>query len=158
MILDRFENAKLYRGIHPGIDKILEKVQEYSPENFPENKLVLKEDCVFLLPNTYVTHSPENASFEAHKAFIDVMCMIEGEETIYVKNTDQLSQIKKEYDPVNDYLLGFFDEDRTDILLKEGFFCILFPQDAHAPGCNTKKTNKVKKFVGKVRIKENFEI
>ena len=152
MILDRFENAKLYKGIHPGIDRVLEEASKACPCCFPQEKVVLEEDKVFMNPNAYLTHVAEGASFEAHKKFIDVMCMIEGEETIYVKNTDELSEITKEYDEEKDYLLAKFDADHTPVLLKAGYFCILFPQDAHAPGCVAREPMPVKKFVGKVRI------
>lgn len=152
MILDRYENASIYKGIHPGIDAVLEKVVEFSAANFPKEKQILDGDCVFMNPNEYKTHAPDGASFEAHRAYIDVMCMIEGEETIYVKNVNGLSQITKEYDEEKDYLLARFDADHTPVRLKAGFFCILFPEDAHAPGCHADGEKSVKKFVGKVRV------
>ena len=152
MILDRYENASLYKGIHPGIDAILEKVLEFNADNFPEEKQIIEEGRIFMIPNNYKTHSPDGASFEAHRAFIDVMCMIEGEETIYVKNVNRLSKITKEYDEEKDYLLANFDADRTPVRLEAGFFCILFPEDAHAPGCHADGEKAVKKFVGKVHV------
>ena len=152
MILDKFENAKLYKGIHPGIDAVLAKAATITAKDFPAEKVVLDGKKLYLNPNQYETHPAEKASFEAHRAYIDVMCMIEGEETIYVKNTDQLRTIKKEYDAEGDYLLAELDADSTPVRLKEGFFCVLFPQDAHAPGCVADKAMKVKKLVGKVLI------
>lgn len=152
MILDRLENAKQYMGIHPGIDMVLKEVLNITSENFPEERKILEEDRVFLNFGNYETAPVEVAKFEAHRAFIDVMCMIEGEEIIYVKNTDQLSHITQEYDEKRECLLAKFDTDNTPVLLTAGSFCILFPQDAHAPGQAVKAPQKVKKVIGKVRI------
>ncbi len=152
MILDRFENAKFYVGIHPNIDKILEAVTSISADSFPSEKIFLDEKNAFMNPNQYETHPADNASFEAHRNYIDVMCMFEGEETIYVKNTDELSDVYMEYNPEKDALLAKFDTDNTPVLLKPGYFCILFPQDAHAPGCIAGTAQKVKKIVGKALL------
>jgi len=152
MILDTFENAKFYKGIHPGIDKVLEEVIKITPENFPKEKVILDGDNVFMNPGEYETSPVEKASFEAHRLYIDVMCMIEGEETIYVKNTDALSQITMEYNPEKECLLAKLDADNTPVRLTAGSFCILFPQDAHAPGCHAEGPCKVKKLIGKVQL------
>ncbi|MBR7165758.1 MAG: YhcH/YjgK/YiaL family protein, partial [Clostridia bacterium] len=152
MILDRLENAKFYLGIHPGIDAILKKATEITPDNFPAEKLMLDGKKIFINPGNYETHAAEGASFEAHRAYVDVMCMIEGEETIYVKNTDALSQITMEYNPEKECLLAKLDADNTPVRLTAGSFCILFPQDAHAPGCHAEGPCKVKKLIGKVQL------
>jgi YhcH/YjgK/YiaL family protein len=80
------------------------------------------------------------------------MVMVEGEETIYVKPTDRLTNITAAYDPAGDYLLAEFDQDGTPVHMTPGTFIILLPQDAHAPGCWYKESTGVKKIVGKVRI------
>lgn len=152
MILDRFENAKFYLGIHPGIDAVLKKAMEITPDTFPTEKVVLDGKKVFINPCNTETHAAEGASFEAHKFYADVMCMIEGEETIYVKNTNDLSEITTEYDDVKDRFFAKMDADSTPVRLTAGSFCVLFPQDAHAPGCHTEGPHKILKLVGKVQL------
>ena len=107
---------------------------------------------VFLLRNAYTTNDPAEAIFEAHRAYIDVMYMVEGEETIYVKPTSQLSKITKEYDPAGDALLADMDADATPVRLTAGSFIVLMPQDAHAPACWVDEAKGVKKIIGKVRV------
>lgn len=152
MIFDSLSNAKQYAGIHPGIDQILEAAKAYNAGNFPAEAVVLEADKVILNPGDYTTHPVEGASLEAHRQYIDVMCMIEGCETIYVKNTAQLSNIYKPYDAEIDALLATFDADSIPVRLSAGSFVVLFPQDAHAPGCEADGPCAVKKFIGKVRI------
>ena len=87
MILDTIQNASVYEGLHAGIDLALKAVAAYTPENYETGKVELDGDKVFLLRNAYTTNDPAAAKFEAHRAYIDVMYMVEGEETIYVKPT-----------------------------------------------------------------------
>jgi beta-galactosidase beta subunit len=46
----------------------------------------------------YKTHDKKDAIFKAHKQYIDVMYMVEGEEIIYVKQTENIKNVTKEYD------------------------------------------------------------
>lgn len=153
MIFDSLANAKQYKGLCDGIDRVLEEAKKYNAENFPSEKLCLDGDDIFLLFGNYETHNVSEAVIEAHKKYIDVMCMIEGEEIIYVKQTDSIKNITKEYDAEIDALLGDLDDDCTAIRLTTGSFVALFPQDAHSPACVVKEPTNVKKIIGKVRIK-----
>ena len=150
MILDTINNAATYAGLHAGIDLALKAVAEYTPDNYVTGRIEIDGDKVFLNRNAYATGDP--SIFEAHRDYIDVMYMVEGEETIYVKPTSQLSNITKEYDPAGDALLADFDADATPVHLTAGSFVILYPQDAHAPGCKYGESKNVKKIVGKVRL------
>ena len=89
---------------------------------------------------------------EAHRKYVDVMCMIEGEETIYVQPTALLHHITQAYDENQDALLAEMEEGCCEIRLHPGEFVILFPEDAHAPGCRINGPSHVKKIIGKVRI------
>jgi len=153
MIFDSLANAKQYKGLCEGIDRVLEEVKKYNSENFPSEKLCLDGDDIFLLFGNYETHDRKEAVIEAHRQYIDVMCMIDGEEIIYVKQTDDIQNITKPYDAEIDALLGDLDDDCSAIRLTKGNFVALFPQDAHSPACVVKEPINVKKIIGKVRIK-----
>lgn len=152
MILDKIENISCYMGVLPAITTALEKAAVYTPDNYPGGRVDLDGDNLFLLLNTYETHSAEDALFEAHQKYIDVMYMVEGEEIIYVKPTDKLSAVTQAYDPQIDALLAKLDRDATPVRLTAGSFIVLFPQDAHAPACCDKAPQTVKKIIAKVKI------
>ena len=152
MICDEMINAGTYRGLHPGIDRALEEMKKYTPDKYPEGRLSLDGDNLFLLFGSYETHAPEGALTEAHRQYIDVMYMVEGEETIYVKPVSRMQKVTKPYDPSIEALLGETDPDATPVRLEAGCFVILFPQDAHAPACYAQGPAAVKKIIGKVRI------
>ena len=152
MILDTIVNAKQYKGIHPGIDRILDAVTAYTPENYSCGRVTLDGDKLYMNLEQFETHDRARGFLEAHRNHIDVMCMVEGTENIYVKSTENLQHIKREYNPERDVLFAEVDEDVTQIRLEAGSFAILFPQDAHAPGCIADRPEVVKKIVGKVEI------
>lgn len=152
MIFDSIAYKEQYSGLNPKIDKLLEEAKKYTPENYPEGVLELDGKELYMIFANYETHDKKEAIFEAHRQYIDVMYMVEGEETIYVKPTDDIKNITKEYDCEIDALLGDLDNDATPIRLTEGSFVVLFPQDAHSPACVVDKPIRVKKIIGKVRI------
>ena len=153
MIFDSLQNAAQYKGLHTGIDQVLEAAKAYTAENYPEKtRVVLDGDNVFMNMAAYETHSTEKAVFEAHQQYADVMVMIEGTETIYVKHTDKLSHVYQEYDPKIEALLADFDNDATPVRLEAGSFVVLLPQDAHSPGCHADGPVNVKKIIGKVKL------
>ena len=152
MIFDSLANAAQYKGLNAGIDRVLTEAAAYTADNFPKERRVLDGDALFMNFANYETHAAETACFEAHRRYVDVMVMIEGEETIYVKNTAALQNITKEYDAEGDYLLAALDADRTAVRLTAGSFVVLLPQDAHAPGCDADGKAPVKKIIGKVLI------
>ena len=154
MIFDTLENAHKYRGLNPDIDAALQAAAAYSAGNFPTEPVTVNENAV-LNCAAYQTHPFCEAQAEAHRKYIDVMIMVEGEETIYVKPVDALSCITMEYDDSMDALLASADSDATAVHMKPGYFCILFPQDAHMPGCMAAgEAMSIKKFIGKIRICE----
>ena len=152
MILDQLKNAKQYEGIHAGVDKALEAMKQYTSDNYPLGKVEIDGDNVFLLLNCYETRSKEESKAEAHRKYIDVMYMVEGAETIYVKSVDSLKHITAEYTPEMEALLGDTDEDATAVRLEAGSFVVLFPQDAHSPACYADGKQTVKKIIGKVKV------
>ena len=153
MILDQMKYARVYSGLHTGIDQALEAMARYTKNNYPAGRVELDGDNLFLLLNSYQTHPAADALCEAHRQYIDVMYMVEGEELIYVKPTDLLSAVVKEYDTQTDAVLAKTDADATPVRLTEGCFVILFPQDAHTPACCIEQPQQVKKIIAKVRIK-----
>lgn len=152
MIFDSIKNAKLYAGLNPDIDRILEQMQQYTPDNYPGGRIELDGSRLYMMLNQYDTRPGAGALGEAHRKYIDVMYMIEGEEIIYVKDADALQNITMPYDPDKECLLAATDPDATPVHMTPGRFVVLFPQDAHTPNCSVGQGMNVKKIVGKVRI------
>lgn len=152
MILDTIDHASLYSSAGEGIQKVLRAVSAYSADNYPTGRVALDGDSVFLLLNQYNTQPASDKLMEAHRQYIDVMYMVDGEEMIYVKPTASLQCVSSPYDPSSDALLARLDADTTAVRLTAGSFVVLFPQDAHCPACTVDTPCTVKKIIGKVKL------
>ena len=97
MILDAIEHAFLYNSIHPSLPTFFSALQEYTPTNFPSLTRYLDGNNAFLIFKQYETKSIEDAKLEAHNEYWDIMYMVEGEETVYVKPRKNLAHITTEY-------------------------------------------------------------
>lgn len=91
--------------------------------------------------------APKNA--EAHKENLDIHYVIEGAEAIGYADIAKLRPVT-EYDSEADYLL--LRGEMQKVYLGEGDFCVVFPEDAHAPGMCAMVENKLKKAVIKIRL------
>ena len=152
MIFDRIENAKNYLGLNKGVDMLLRKMMEIDPQSYVPRREELDGKNVYAVGKCYCTKQPEDAKMEAHRKYIDVMYMLEGSETIYVKDAQKLDNITQPYDADKDVILAQPDVNATAINLEAGSFVILFPQDAHAPGCCQTAPSQVTKVIGKASV------
>ena len=100
----------------------------------------------------YQTLKPEEARFEAHRAFIDIQLVVAGRETIYWAPLERLPEVAAAYDYEKDIV--FFEEPRTSIALPltAGDYAVFFPTDAHKPRCVVTQPESVRKIVVKVAV------
>ncbi len=153
MVLDNVKNLSLYKSLIASMDKIEAFVKEY--------KASPKENGTYFLDNadgsklrasvsTYDTKSAEGSFFEAHKKYIDLQYIADGEENIGWAYLDNNLKPTDEFDAEKD--IGFFDGDCGSwITVKKDSFVILFPEDAHMPCISTTdKPESVTKIVFKI--------
>ncbi|MBE5866577.1 MAG: DUF386 family protein [Lachnospiraceae bacterium] len=76
----------------------------------------------------YTTLPEKDASWEAHKQYVDLHCILSGEEKIRILYTSQ-GKLGK-YHAETDYQ-EVEGEAMAEVVLKEGFALCLFPCDAH---------------------------
>ncbi len=152
MILDKLENAARYAAISEGIVKVIAAAKKLSADNYTPGRVEIDGDNLYLNCAEYDTHERRGALTEAHRAYLDVMVMIDGCEIVYIKRTDALGNVTKPYDAAIDALLADTDADTTAVRLEKGDFLVLFPEDAHAPACHADAPAHIKKVIGKVKI------
>ncbi len=92
--------------------------------------------------------------YEAHRKYIDIQCVVSGQEYIYVENIDCVS------DPVSDYSekkdIQFFRtaSKPKEVLADKDNFVILFPYQAHMPCMAIDgKPVHIRKVVVKIPVK-----
>ncbi|MBA6153214.1 YhcH/YjgK/YiaL family protein [Gelidibacter maritimus] len=149
MILDKIENANLYKSIHPGIKKALNYIENTNFNDLPMGKHEIEGNDLFVIFKEYATKQVDGNLLESHRKYIDVQYIVDGVEQMGVTmHTGQ--DPKKAYDAVDDYML--FDEPYDIITVNKGMFAIFFPNDIHMPDITTGDPSQVKKAVIKVKI------
>ena len=152
MIFDSFTHADRYAGLNKNVDQALEIIRDMTADSFETVPLKINGEQLFINRCAYETHDLSKAVMEAHCKYIDVMAVLEGEETVYVYPTEQLQNIYQPYEDSADALLASFEAQATPVRLTPGTFLVLFPEDAHSPGCMTESRYAVKKIIGKARF------
>jgi biofilm protein TabA len=142
MILDKIENLNNYGFDFQFIFDDLKK------ENFIKGKFNIQEPKCFGIGLEYATQEAEKALWEAHRKYLDIHIILQGEEIISVTDIKN-ARSSKEYE--DDYeLFTAFPEQR--IHLKPGYFLVLFPHEVHRTTEQIQNSIQVKKNVYKSQI------
>ena len=102
---------------------------------------------MFVNIQTYMTK--DDANYEAHRKYADIQYIISGSEKIGVTDYKTCSTVIA-YDEAND--IEFLSGTGNDVVLKEGEFVILYPEDAHKPSISINESTQVRKAVVKVLL------
>ena len=150
MIVDKVANAKLYGGLSKGLDRALEYVSDPGLRQLPEGRTPLQGDEVYVMAANYETGPSSQKRYEAHHRYIDLQFVLSGKETIYWSPVERLIE-DTPYAEQQDCVM-YEDAAGVPITLSEGYFCVLFPEDAHKPGCIWGSPARVQKAVVKILI------
>jgi YhcH/YjgK/YiaL family protein len=148
MIFDKIEYAGHYFGIYEKLTKGLHFLCAFDKNKF---KLGSKEDLgdgIFVLFQERETYPEKERKYEAHKKYIDIQYVLEGDEIITYRDIKGMP-VKIPYDSDKDIM--FFDGSApgSPLLMTPGYFAIFFPHDAHKP-LVTYQSNSVRKIVLKI--------
>jgi YhcH/YjgK/YiaL family protein len=162
MIVDQLDNvdSEFYAGLlrkHGGSFKLAERLsaglrflQEGNVTQLAPSRIELDGDKVFAMIQHYETKPKEQGTWEAHRKYIDIQYVAEGQELMGYANLGHLQA--GEYDSEKDYLL--LKGEGSYVLMKPGTFVILTPQDAHIPQIAVNQPQPVKKVVVKVAVED----
>jgi YhcH/YjgK/YiaL family protein len=150
MILDKLTNRGRYGGITPGFDRALDYLSNTDFTVLEDGKHPIDGERIYALVMTYSTEPERERSFEAHREYLDVQCILKGREIIYWAPTDELSPMG-EYSEEKD-IVFLSGDPRARLQLNSGNFAVFYPEDAHKPNCDWNGPQQVRKAVIKVRI------
>lgn len=140
----------LYAKTHRCFARALEAINDYLENEREDGKLVIDGDALYANVFTYKTKAASDSCFEAHKRYIDIQVVLEGEEIIGFESADKLS-VTKEYDAEGDYMLYGLNGAYDSVRLCRGEMAIIFPEEPHAPGMTAADgPTDVRKMVVKV--------
>ena len=148
MIFDAIENAEVYSGLGEKFKTAFEFIKSTDFKSLKDGKIEIDGDNIFAIVQKYKTKNSEDATWEAHRKYIDIQYMISGAENMGFVLADYL-EISEKYNEANDVeiLKGLGDF----VQVNEGEFVVFFPDDAHMPGIKIKESEMVHKVVIKIK-------
>lgn len=148
MIIDKAENYKTYLGISKRIDKALELMKTVSTDT-PCGKYEVMGDELYYIVSEPQMRKKEEGKFEAHKKYIDLQYMLRGGEYMVYSPLDKLKldEVRPESEDCT-----FYTGEGVAVKADAGSFYMVFPQDAHMPGCYEDKPTGVKKAIFKIKV------
>lgn len=151
MIVGNIKNAVRYYGINPNFEKafeFLKTLNETTKNGSSENDGF--KTIVSTVETSDISPDGEPKKLEAHREYLDIHYCIDGFEAIGYADISSLEPVT-EYDAEQDYQL--FNGDMSMVVLGKGDFCIVFPEDAHAPAMCVGSIKTLKKAVVKMEDK-----
>lgn len=125
--------------------KAFDYINSHDISLLPNGKTVIDDD---IYVNVMEIETKKENIFEAHRDYIDIHYMIDGEEAIAIAPVEEM-KITSEYSRDNDSVLGTAEGERH--IVKSGQYCITMPFEAHSPALCVTEPKKIRKAVFKVR-------
>ena len=150
MIYDLIDNKHFYFKQDEAIYKALTFAGDFDLSQ-ADGRYEIDGDNLFALVMTYNTKDGQDGLFEAHKDYIDVQLILDGQELLNVVVEDNL-KVDQSYCAEDDVILFNPPDKFSSMLLLPGIFTVLYPQDIHRPGRCLDGVKKVRKMVLKVRV------
>ena len=152
MIYDNLSNIEFYKGLSTDIYTGLLFLNQVKPDI--ENGTYLLNSRVKAIVSEYETKAVNECGYEAHKRFVDIQCVLKGQEKVACSLIERLKETKPYSEEID---AAFYSADinfQTSYLnLLPGYFAIFYPQDGHKPQLCVNSPELVKKIVVKIEIK-----
>ena len=133
MVIDDLRNASKYYGMSSYVAKSLQWLEAHRHQftTMENGQYEIDGDKVYAIVNSYDTKPVGDCAWEAHIRYCDIHYSVSGSERIGYAHKSHMLEIQ-EYNPDKDYALFTGAGDWNTI--REGSFCLLLPEDIHAPG------------------------
>ncbi|MEF9924465.1 MAG: YhcH/YjgK/YiaL family protein [Muribaculaceae bacterium] len=145
MIIGNIDDTAIIETLHPQFAMAFQWIRSHG---FDAHKLTntkrvnINGDRLFVNIDTATLKSKYEQILEVHRKYIDIHVPINATEIIGWKRTDLLTELIEGYDETLDRAF-YGDTPKAYYTLNPGDFCIMFPQDAHAPIIGSGEINKL---------------
>ncbi|MBG9377010.1 YhcH/YjgK/YiaL family protein [Panacibacter sp. DH6] len=150
MISENLQHAHKFSILHPLFSKAFDWLNAAKNTNIEPGKYEIEGDKLFAIVQQYETSDATALHMEAHRKYIDIQYMIEGEELVGLAFFDN-QKIALPYDATKDFL-EVSDPPVCFAPLSAGNFMIFYPTDLHMPCVKVATPATVKKVVIKVMV------
>ncbi|OPZ99894.1 MAG: hypothetical protein BWY70_00855 [Bacteroidetes bacterium ADurb.Bin408] len=150
MIFDNLKNIETYKNISLDIYLGLKFLADARPD-IETGTYVINQNTKAIV-SEYETVAVFERGYEAHKHVIDIQYPVRGLEKVKWSPVDGMT-VNIPYDEQKDRT--FYKDSSvqgTEIIIGNGLFGIMFPQDAHSPQHFVGQPERIKKITIKVAI------
>ena len=150
MILAKNAQAAAYRGIHPRLDAVLDRLNDEFLASVGNVTQQIEGDKLYVTRFDYETQPAEATFFEAHRRYLDVHVMVQGEEGVEIASPNGLDLFEHKDD-----FYAYRGEADFRFVLRPGMFLVVFPDDAHRIKMQVNGPENVSKVVFKLLVYED---
>ena len=148
MIIGNIKDAKRYYSVNENFAATFEFLSSLDKDSVGVFEFDGFKANVFEQSGADLEKDGSARAFEAHRKYLDIHYVISGKEGMGYSDIDKLTALA-EYNEEGDYIL--LSGELNKIVMNEGDFCIVFPEDAHIPAMSAGDT-PFKKAVVKIKI------
>lgn len=146
MIVCAYRDLGRYASIIPGLEEAMaavEAMKTWTPGTIQlsgGNRILVQEGT---------TKAASEKLCEAHRNYLDVQYIVEGEETVGWAPLDTLT-LQGEFNQEKD--VGMYSGAVDFMRIAGGYCYVVFPEDAHMPGAHLNQPKAFKKLVFKLKV------
>ena len=153
MIFGHIEDKQLYPLLPKAIQVAIDFLTQTDLQALSLGRHEIDGANMFANVMAFETGNAKDKQAEVHKQYIDVQCLISGEEKIEFSLSNKNNAIATEYDSDNDFYLVSELQQSSELILNPGMFVLFYPEQPHKPGCFIDRCQPLKKIVIKVHKK-----
>lgn len=150
MICGKLDGWRSIQGIE-GLEAGFEFLEQTDLAALPSGRHEILGEAVFALAMRAPSKDPEAAKFESHRDYIDIQCLLAGEEIIGVLPVGQLAGATP-YDAAKDLICYATPDRYLELGIPPGHFAVFFPGEGHMPMRHAGGPHELHKVVVKVRV------
>ncbi len=152
MIYGNLSDEKTYAFLPDAVRKCLQFARTHELSKLDTGRHTIDGDDIYVNIAEYTTDERSKKGWEAHKQYIDIHVLSQGEEYIDVSFVQHMTA--GTYEEQTDYVPISGTEIQSSCHMRPGDFLICYAEDAHRPGVQVQGPALVKKGIFKVRIQE----
>lgn len=149
MIFGNITQLSDYGFLDDQIKECFEYAKQHDLLQYEKGRHEIDGDRLFVNIAEYETTTAENRFWEAHKNYLDLHLMLNGQEQIdlnFIENMEVKEFVEK------DDFLPLEGGKNSDVIMRNGDFLICYPGDGHRTAVAVDGPEKIKKAIFKVRI------
>jgi biofilm protein TabA len=131
MIVDRIENAKLYKGFGHGVAEALNFLTSTDLAALPEGKHTIDGERLFAVVQRFQGRPMSDARWEYHEKYLDLQFVVKGDEVMGYAPWDGSLPVEMAYDAAKD--AGLVKASGVMMPISSGMFAVFAPRELHAP-------------------------